>query len=51
MILQASRFMGWKVVTNGTLSFAVLLPALPSKISALDLVVARSLPLLIRSFG
>ena len=51
MILQGSRFMGWKVVTNGTLSFAVLFPALLSKISALDLVDARCLPLLIRLFG
>ena len=38
-------------MTKGTLSLAMLLAASPFKISALDLVDARSLPLLIRSFG
>ena len=51
MILQASRFMGWKVLTDGTLSLALLLAASLFKISALDLVDACSFSLPMRSFG
>ena len=51
MIFSATRLLGWNVVTNGTLSFVMLLAASLFKISALDMVDARSLPLLMRSFG
>ena len=39
------------MVTNGTLSFVMLLVVSLFKISALDMVDARFLPLLMRSFG
>ena len=42
---------GRKVMTNGSLSSVVLLPALLSRISALALVDSRSFPLLIGSLG
>ena len=51
MILPASRFMGWKVLTDGTLSLALLLAPSIFKISALDLVDACSFSLLMGSFG
>ena len=51
MILLASWFMGWKVVTIGALSLAVLLAASILRISAPNLVDARSLSLLMRSSG
>ena len=51
MILTATRFFGWKVVTNGTLSIAVLFATTLFKISTLDLVDARSFPLLVTSSG
>ena len=51
MILTAARFLGWKVVTNGTLSIAVLFATTLFKISTLDLVDARTLPLLMTSSG
>ena len=52
MIFSATRLLGWKVVTKGTLSIVMLFAAwLLFKISALDLVDACSLPLLMRSFG
>ena len=38
-------------MTNGTLSLAALLPALPFKISALNLVDSRSLSRLMTAFG
>ena len=48
MIFPATRLLGWKVVTKGTLLSAVLFAASLFKISAFDLVDARSFPLLIR---
>ena len=51
MILTATRFLGWKVVTNGTLSIAVLFARTLFKISTLDLVDARSLPFLMTPSG
>ena len=51
MILPASRFMGWKVLTDGTLSLALLLEASLCKISALGLVDGCSFSPLMRSFG
>ena len=51
MILSATRLLGWKVVTKGTLSIVMLFAASLFKISVLDLVDACSLPLLMRSFG
>ena len=51
MIFTANRFLGWKGVPTGTLSLAVLFAAPLFKISALDVADARSLPLLMRSFG
>ena len=51
IIFSTTRLLGWKVVTKGTLSLAMLLAASLFKISALDLVDARSLPFLMRSFG
>ena len=51
MIFTATRFLGWKVVPTGTLSLVVLFAAPLFKISAFDVADARSLPLLMRSFG
>ena len=49
-IIFLTRLLGRKVVRKGTLSLAMLLAATLFKISALDLVDACSLPLLMRSF-
>ena len=51
IIFSTTRLLGWKVVTKGTLTLAMLLAASLFKISALDLVYDRSLPFLMRSFG
>ena len=51
IIFSTTRLLRWKVVTKGTLTLAMLLAASLFKISALDLVYDRSLPLLMRSFG
>ena len=51
IIFSTTRLLGWKVVTKGTLTLAMSLAASLFKISALDLVYDRSLPLLMRSFG
>ena len=51
IIFSATRLLGWKVVTKGTLSFVMLLAVSLFKISALnDLFDARYFPLLMRSF-
>ena len=52
IIFLTTRLLGLgKVVTKGTLTLAMLLAASLFKISALDLIYDRSLPLLMRSFG
>ena len=51
MIFLATRLLGWKKATKGSLSLAMLFAASLFKKSALDLVDGSSLPLLMRSFG
>ena len=52
IIFSTTRLLGLgKVVTKGTLTLAMLLAASLFKISSLDLVYDRSLPLLMRSLG
>ena len=51
IIFSTTSLLGWKVLAKDILSLAMLLAASLFKISALDLVYDRSLPLLMRSFG